>query len=78
LEQRRRELADAVATLPFVARAAWASQSTLVVFLSSTGGADPVAGICRLVERYEELRTSRLQLQPVGDGPVRFRQCRSF
>lgn len=78
LERRRIELAESISTLAVVGRAAWASQSTLVVFLATTDGADPIQVICPLVERYEELRTSRLQLQSPTGGPVRFRQCKSF
>lgn len=79
LQRRRRSLADAVGTLPWVERALWATRSTLVVYLAGEGDADKAA-LCALVEPYPELRASRLQLQPPrGSGrPVRFIQCRSF
>ena len=77
LEQRRRRLASAVATLPWVDRAVWSTQSTLLVHLA---GEPDKNALCALVEPYPELRASRLQLQPPRDSdrPVRFIQCRSF
>lgn len=78
-ERRRKEAADAISTLPGVDRAIWSTQSTLVVYLA-TADADPLASLCPLLVRYEELAPSRLQLQPPAgsDKPVRFRQCRSY
>jgi hypothetical protein len=79
LEERRRTLARALATLPWVDRALWSTQSTLVVHLAGERDADKDA-LCALVERYPELRASRLQLQPPrgSDRPVRFTQCRVY
>lgn len=79
LEAQRNELADAVAGLPLVSRAAWSSSSTLEIVLGDTSE-DPVAAICALVERYPALAASRLQLTPPpgSDRPVRFRQCRAY
>ena len=39
-----------------------------------------IADICRILEQYDTLRTSRLQLQPAPGShqPVRFRQCQVF
>lgn len=79
LDQRRREVADAITTLFGVQRAVWTTQSTLQVNLSSAD-ADPVSELCPLLERYPELAASRVQLQapPGSDRQVRFIQCRSY
>lgn len=79
LDQRRKEAANAVATLFGVSRALWSSQSTLMVYLSSEN-ADPFNDICPLLEQYPELAASRIQLQPPegSDKPVRFKQCRAY
>lgn len=79
LDQRRKEAANAVATLFGVSRALWSSQSTLMVYLSSEN-ADPFNDICPLLEQYPELAASRIQLQPPegSDKPVRFKQCRIY
>lgn len=79
LDQRRKEAADAVATLFGVSRALWSSQSTLMVYLSSPD-ADPLNDICPLLEQYPELAASRIQLQPPegSNKPVRFTHCRAY
>lgn len=79
IEQQRADIAAAVSTLPDVDRAAWSSESTLQVFLSAIQD-DPFGRICPLVERYDELAASRIQLTPPpgSNATVRFRQCRSY
>ena len=79
LEQRRQEVTRAISTLPHIDRALWSTQSTLLVYLLDQN-ADPVPEICPLLEHYEELRASRIQLQPPPGStrPVRFLQCRSY
>lgn len=79
LDQRRREAAENITTLFGVQRAVWSTQSTLQVNLSSAD-ADPVSELCPLLERYPELASSRIQLQPPPDSnrAVRFFQCRSY
>lgn len=79
LEQRRQEVTRAISTLPHVDRALWSTQSTLLVYLLDQN-ADPIPEICPLLEHYEELRASRIQLQPPPGStrPVRFLQCRSY
>lgn len=79
LEQRRSEVSHAVATLPGVDRASWETQSTLLVNLVDDQS-DPFPTICPLLERYEELAATRLQLQPPQGStkPVRFVQCRAY
>lgn len=79
IEQQRADVAAAVSTLPEVDRATWSSESTLQVFLASVQD-DPFSRICPLVERYEDLAASRIQLTPPpgSTATVRFRQCRSY
>ena len=79
LQARRKEVAGAIASLPDVDRAIWETQSTLLVHLNEEG-TDPRPSICPLLERYDELAATRLQLQPPAgsDKPVRFVQCRAF
>lgn len=79
LDERRKEAANAVATLFGVNRALWSSQSTLMVYLSSPD-ADPMNDICPLLEQYPELAASRIQLQPPegSNKPVRFTHCRAY
>jgi hypothetical protein len=79
LAQRRQEVTRAISTLPHVDRALWSTQSTLLVYLLDQN-ADPIPEICPLLEHYEELRASRIQLQPPPGStrPVRFLQCRSY
>lgn len=75
----RSQVALAVAALPGIADAAWVTDSTLLVSLRIDAD-ERLADICGILEQYETLRTSRLQLQPAPDSsdPVRFRQCRVF
>lgn len=75
-EQVRREVSD----LPGIDRALWSSRSTLIVYLADDSGTDRLRSICAIVERYDDLRASRLQLQPVpgSQRAVRFLQCRVF
>lgn len=79
LERRRNDIAQAISTLPSVDRAVWSSQSTLLVYLLDDRG-EPKRVICPLLERYEELAASRIQLAPPPGStrPVRFVQCRAF
>ncbi len=79
VERQRTDVARAISTLPDVDRAIWSSESTLQVFLLEIDG-DAFARICPLIERYDELASSRIQLTPPqgSDARVRFRQCRSY
>lgn len=79
LDQRRKEVAQSIATLFGISRALWSTQSTLMVYLS-TEEADPMSELCPLLERYPELAASRVQLQPPAGSakPVRFKQCRTY
>ena len=75
-EQVRREISN----LPGIDRALWSSRSTLIVYLADDSGTDHLRSICTVVERYDDLRASRLQLQPApgSQRAVRFLQCRAY
>ena len=79
LEQQRKDVLQAIATLPDVAQATWSTESTLHITLAVLDG-DAFARICPLVERYPDIAASRIQLTPPPgtDAMVRFRQCRSY
>lgn len=78
IEQRRTRIAEAVAALPHVTGAHWATPSTLRVDTDSKTF-DP-RSICPLLEQDPELGAARLQVQyPAGsERPVRFLQCRAY
>jgi hypothetical protein len=77
--QRRLTVAARVADLPQATNAIWSTQSTLVIGLVSGDGIDSgvVNDACAVLVEYEELRYSRLQLEPPAGAnvPVRWRQC---
>ncbi|HJR75083.1 MAG TPA: restriction endonuclease [Luteimonas sp.] len=77
--QRRSDVASAIAALPSVERAIWSTQSTLALDIGSER-ADLWKDICGILDRYEELRATRVQINPPpGSGtPVRFRQCHTY
>jgi restriction system protein len=78
-DAQRLEVTQRVARLPGVARTLWSTKSTLLVEVDETSS-ERLADVCSVLERYENLRTSRVQLQPpVGsEQRVRFRQCRTY
>jgi hypothetical protein len=78
-DAQRLQVTERVARLPGVARALWSTKSTLLVEVDETSS-ERLADVCSVLERYENLRTARVQLQPpVGsEQRVRFRQCRTF
>lgn len=78
VEERRTNIATAVAELPHVSAAHWSTPSTLQVVVDSEAF-DPQS-ICPLLEDDLELGASRLQVQyPAGSQrPVRFSQCRAY
>jgi restriction system protein len=77
--QRRLVAASRVADLETANSALWSTQSTLVIRMVSGDGIDKgiVNDACAILTEYEELRYSRLQLEPpAGENvPVRWRQC---
>jgi len=79
LAKRKADTAATVASLPSVKSAFWYSASTLQVNLNTEKNDDKglIDEICRVITKHEELRYTRLQLEPPSGSnvPVRFRQC---
>ena len=79
LAQRRVDAAKQVAQLGQIDTAAWSAQRTLLVTLNRTDGKDKVlvAEMCRILTQYEEMRFTRVQLEPPADSDraVRWRLC---
>lgn len=77
--QRRLVAASRIADLEAANNALWSTQSTLVISLVNGDGIDSgiVNEACAILTEYEELRYTRLQLEPPQntDVPVRWRQC---
>jgi serine/threonine protein kinase len=77
--QRRAEAARKMTSIMQIATAGWSTQSTLVLSLRTSDGTDTglLGEVCRILTQYEELRYTRLQLQPPETAhlPVRWRQC---
>ena len=77
--QRRLVAASRIADLDAANNALWSTQSTLVISLVNGDGIDTgiVNEACAILTEYEELRYSRLQLEPPSGAsvPVRWRQC---
>jgi restriction system protein len=77
--QRRAEAVAKVGAITQVANAGWTTQSTLVVALNQTDGQDArlIDEVCRTLTQFEELRYTRVQLDPPMNStvPVRWRQC---
>lgn len=78
-ERDRSTVAQVISDLPGIDRALWSTRSTLLVYLQPEAP-DRLTEICAVLERYDALAASRLQLQPPPQSgrPVRFRQCRAF
>lgn len=76
-EEQRRDTVLAVAALPGIDRASWATRSTLVALVQPDASEQQIAGVCKVLAPYDDLRYSRVQLQPSpgSDVPVRFLQC---
>lgn len=79
IARRRAMAAKDVALLPQIDSAAWSAQSTLLVRLNKTDGKDKVLidEMCRILVQYEELRFTRVQMEPPSGAnlPVRWRLC---
>jgi restriction system protein len=77
--KRRGEAAAKIGDISQVNTAGWSTQSTLVLTLSRTDGKDRqlIDEVCRTLIQFEELRYTRVQLEPPMDSkvPVRWRQC---
>lgn len=81
LHARRASAMQRIDQLPTVSSAIWSTRSTLVLSLRATGEDifdQSIDEACAVLVEYEELRYTRLQLEPpeTSDQPVRWRQCR--
>lgn len=77
-EEQRIAVVRMLSSLPGIDRAMWSTKSTLLVNLDQDAS-DMLTEVCAVLERYDNLRTSRVQLQPPPGSTqrVRFRQCRT-
>lgn len=79
LQSQREAVSKALMTAPGVIRGFWISKLTLVV---DRNGEDAIVWpqVCRELERYPALRTSRVQMNPRAGSTdtVRWRQCKTF
>jgi hypothetical protein len=77
--ERRVKAAKEVSAIVMIGSAGWSTQSTLQLNLKQSDGQDVdlVAEVCRILTQYEELRFTRVQLDPPDQSnmPVRWRQC---
>lgn len=78
-DEQREVVVSSVSTLPGIDRAVWSTRSTLLIHLLSDDAGD-IDEICAILDRFPDLRTSRLQLQAPADSTraVRFLQCRLY
>lgn len=76
----RGEVIHAISALPWVERVLWSTSSTLVIQQIEDVEQTHVQEVCAVLNRYDSLRASRLQLQPPAgsERTVRFLQCRSY
>lgn len=79
----RLAVASSLRSMPGLGRVEWSTRSTLVLGLAEQDTRDDVIDplveeTCRMLVQHEELRFTRLQLEPAPghDTPVRWRQCR--
>jgi restriction system protein len=79
LARRRADAARQVGQLPQVSSAAWSAQRTLLLALNRTDGKDEglITETCRILLQNEEMRYTRIQLNPPPNSPqaVRWRLC---
>ncbi len=79
LVRRRADVAKQVGRLSQVGSASWSAQRTILIRLNQTDGKDKrlVDDVCRVVTQYEEMRFTRIQLEPPEGSPlaVRWRLC---
>lgn len=79
LQRQREAVSKALTASPGIIRGFWISKLTLVIDRSGDD-ATVWAQVCRELERYPSLRTSRVQLNPRAgtDDLVRWRQCKTM
>lgn len=79
LEQQMRDVLKALSNTPGIGQGVWQTRLTLSIDrVASDNDVWPV--ICRELERYPALSTTRVQLNPPpgSNEPVRWRQCRNM
>lgn len=79
LQRQREAVSRALTSTPGIIRGFWISKLTLVI--DRTGEDAAVwAQVCRELERYPSLRTSRVQMnpRPGSTDTVRWRQCQTY
>ena len=77
--QRRADALKQVKEDPRIKSTGWSSESTLLLVLNDSDGKDKELGekVCGILVQFEELRLTRLQLQPPvsSNTPIHWRQC---
>lgn len=76
----RAQVMRTIAALDGVERALWSTPSNLLIYRLREAAKVDVDRICEVLDRYPELRSSRVQLQPPPGSQtrVRFFQCRAY
>jgi hypothetical protein len=79
IARRRAQAAKEISLMAQVNTAVWTAPSRLLITLNHTDGKDKalIDEMCRLIIQYEELRYTRVQMEPPIDSnlPVRWRLC---
>jgi predicted Ser/Thr protein kinase len=79
LVQRRAEALKKVKSIAQIDSAGWSSESTLLLTLKQSDSTDKRLSddVCGILTQYEELRFTRLQMQPPLNSttPIHWRQC---
>ena len=79
LVQRRADALKQVKANAQISSTGWSSESTLLLTLKQSDGVDKdlTEQVCTILAQYEELRFTRLQLQPPVNSttPIHWRQC---
>ena len=79
LTERRAKAAKEVSTIDEVAHANWYTESTLELHLKKpdVDEANLIAQVCKILTQYDEMRLTRLQIDPLdpATGYVRWGQC---
>jgi len=79
LVERRSKASSEISTIAQVTYSHWQTESTLELRLKQSDGTDAglIAEVCRILTQYDELRLTRLQIDPLDPttGAVRWGQC---
>lgn len=76
----RAQVIRAITGLDGTERALWSTPSNLLIYRLTDAAQQDVDRICQVLDRYPDLRSSRVQLQPPpgSSARVRFFQCRAY